>query len=189
VAAPTTTPNPHRPVAVKWLLAALAVALPLQLLFTVVVSEPYPAITFPSFGKSPTSDTAVAPDARFSVTFADGQTVDVATEELFADMDVSRQAFLQKAFPRRDPRELRGDSPVAAIRRWVNRHLTGNGVNDPGTADWLAERLAELYPGRAATTVTMTWVNTEIEPRSGDIVGEDTVRTYTVDLSGRGGAG
>jgi hypothetical protein len=185
VAAPAApTRNPHRPEAVKWLLGGLAVVLPLHLLFAVVVSEPYPAIMFPSFGKSPTTDSAVAPEPRFQVTFADGTTADIGADELLADIPIGRQAVLQKLFPRREPRELTGGGLVISIRRWVNRHLTDNGVFDPAFAGWLDDRVTDLHPGRDPVSLTMTWVDVEIEPSTGDLVSETDRNSYTVDLGG-----
>jgi len=165
-------------------MAALAVALPLHLLFAVVVSEPYPAIMFPSFGKSPTADSSVAPEPRFQVAFADGTTAAITADELLTDIPIGNQSVLQKLFPRREPKELTGGGLVTSIRRWVNRHLTGNGVFDPAFAGWLDDRTRELHPGRDPVSLTMTWVDVEIEAGSGDVMSETERNNYTVELGG-----
>jgi hypothetical protein len=148
----------HKRRRVRWIFLVVALLLGLQGLVLAVVEEPYPTFRLPDFRGSPDSGGYVERDAPvLAVDFADGSAT-VSDTVMFAGADAPDD-LVAVVFPESSPAQRTGGSLGAAIRRYVDSFgvFRGDRASAPQTAEWLRQRLAELYPGRKPVSFQVRW--------------------------------
>jgi hypothetical protein len=143
---------------VRWIFLLVALSLGLQGLLIAVVEEPYPTFRLPDFRGSPDNGGYVERDTPvLSVGFLDGSAT-VADTIMFAGADAP-DALVSVVFPESSPPQRTGGWLGATIRRYVDSFgvFRGSRYSAPQTAEWLRQRLAELYPGRTPVSFQVRW--------------------------------
>lgn len=145
------------------MLAAFAlapVALVIQTFVTDHVDEPFPALTLPAFGAAPGDDDRAVTDVpSFEVTFADGSERAFDYERFVGETSVPQLFIVRRGFG-----------------------IDGERAHDPDTVDWLRQRIADLAPDGDATEVTVVWVRSTYELRSGRLIDAEEHRSIEVDV-------
>jgi len=153
---------------------ALFVLAPVYVLFQHIVTnhvgEPYPAIALPAFGghilDSGGEQHVIAP--RMTVTFTDGTTARLSHEQLYAGVRTLPLSMAKWMFlAGRDADGVVTSSPrTGVLDLLVNGASQGRTyavpgrpvTQDPGVRRWLRARLAVLFPGRTASSLSVRWV-------------------------------
>lgn len=162
-------------------LAAVLVLFPLQILVEAELGEPYPALRMPAFpgGGGGVEEHLSRRSATASVKFAEGDRVRFPATRLVEHLPrAHRRPILQLAFR---PASERSPPPAefvppdfgdaGALERLGKRLLPGYVIAfrrrnhelrvPPETVAWLRRRIAAMFPGRRARTVTFRWSETD----------------------------
>jgi len=159
--------------------------------------EPYPAIMMPAFGgtlATPAGNIAIESGAAV-VRFTDGSTARATLRALLAEMPVSHHWVVGTTMFRHTPIEAGSVPPRSALKGWIIEHVTpirarwaerrrrGNPV-EPETQEWLARRVAAMYPAKAASSVEFEWMRHEYRVVDGRavLIDESTTERYAVAL-------
>lgn len=163
--------------AVRRLALALLAFLPLQFAFSVLVSEPYPAVLLPGFGrvlKAGDSSVFLRPD--ISASFADGARLGLSPELLLGHRGppppehVVRNMFYPSGVRRYFvPETGSGQSSLydslKRLQLWLNdtfvfrrRQALGDLSDHPELRQWLRARLARVRPETPATGFEVAWL-------------------------------
>lgn len=151
----------RRTIVLRIVFAAALVLLPAELLFQKYIAQPYPGVFQPSFAGTPLKgDILSAQIPVVYVDFEDGTRTEIGFEQVLPDSKLLDKSVFKSAF-------------------YNEARATAD-----DTKSWLRDDLADLFPDRTATRMTVDWTDRKIDVTGGKDPVDTVTKTIVVDLSG-----
>lgn len=178
----------RRRLAAGWLLAFAA--LWAQLIFALIIEEPYPSVVFPSFGSAPKSaelpTTATIMRAHIEAQTLSGERLELAPEALYEGPHAAaRSVMLSRTCPqpaqveaKRASRAKHGHKAHFKLKVYIEDTLRGGYTREHHHAlgPWLIAR-AQRVLGQPVQQVQITWRERQIELSTQRVLSEQPIHT------------